>query len=144
MQTFNRLRRQTAELDYSAVETNFTLGLAELWARLSRRSLVVLFTDFVDTVTAELMVENVARLASRHLVLFVTLRDPELEAIVDAEPACLPTTSRDRSRPGPAARARGGAGAAAPARRAVPGGAARPLRHRPVNRYLDIKRRELI
>ena len=48
--------------------------------RLNRRSLVVLITDFVDTVTAELMVENLARLARRHLVLFVTLQDPHLFA----------------------------------------------------------------
>ena len=78
VQIFNRLRRQTAELEYSAVETNFTLGLTDLMGRLNRRSLIVLMTEFVDTVTAELMVENVARLANRHLVLFVTLKDPQI------------------------------------------------------------------
>jgi uncharacterized protein (DUF58 family) len=83
---FARLQRQAAGLAYSAEETNFTLGLADLTARLSRRSLVVLTTEFIDTVTAELMLENVARLASRHLVLFVSLRDPDLAAVIDAPP----------------------------------------------------------
>ncbi|MDJ0972978.1 MAG: DUF58 domain-containing protein [Planctomycetota bacterium] len=83
---FPRLRRLTADLAYSASETNFTLGLAELSARLRRRSLIVLLTDFVDTVTAELMLDNVHRLARRHLVLFVTLRDPELLAIAERDP----------------------------------------------------------
>ena len=83
---FARLQRQASELAYSAEETNFTLGLADLTGRLSRRSLVVLVTEFIDTVTAELMLENVARLSSHHLVLFVTLRDPDLAAVIDAPP----------------------------------------------------------
>ncbi len=89
MRGFRRLQQATAELDYTMAETNFTLGLAELSSRLNRRSLVVLLTDFVDTVTAELMVENAARLARHHLVVFVTLRDAYLEATVNAEPASL-------------------------------------------------------
>jgi uncharacterized protein (DUF58 family) len=83
---FARLQREAAELDYSAEEVNFTLGLADLTSRLSRRSLIVLTTEFIDTVTAELMLENVARMANRHLVLFVTLQDPDLPAIIDAPP----------------------------------------------------------
>jgi uncharacterized protein (DUF58 family) len=91
---FPRLQHLTADLDYAAEETNFTLGLATLSQQLRRRSLIVLMTDFVDTVTAELMVENVARLATRHLVLFVTLQDPELPAIIGAEPASSSAISR--------------------------------------------------
>src|SRR5438270_3731 len=60
---FTRLQRATAGLDYRHTETNFTLGLAELSARLRRRALVILFSDFVDTVTAELMIEATQRLA---------------------------------------------------------------------------------
>ena len=83
---FARLLRATAGLDYHHEETNFTLGLAELGARLPHRALVVLFTDFVDTVTAELMIESVQRVARRHLVVFVTLQDPFIETTVDAPP----------------------------------------------------------
>jgi uncharacterized protein (DUF58 family) len=77
--TFPRLQRLSAEAAYRQVETNFTLTVAELSMRLRRRSLVVLFTEFLDTVTAELMIENVTRLARRHLVMFVSLRDPMVE-----------------------------------------------------------------
>ena len=87
---FPRLQRLTAELDYAAEETNFTLGLTLLSQQLRRRSLVVLITDFIDTVTAELMVENLGRLSARHLVLFVTLQDPEIRTIVDAAPDATP------------------------------------------------------
>jgi uncharacterized protein (DUF58 family) len=84
---FARIQRATAELDYHRDETNFTLALAELNVRLKRRALVILFTDFVDTVTAELMIDSMQRVANRHVVLFVTLRDPLLDRMVDAAPA---------------------------------------------------------
>ena len=47
---------------------------------------MILFTDFVDTVTAELMLEATQRLARRHVVIFVTLRDAVLHGIADAAP----------------------------------------------------------
>jgi len=84
--SFPRLQAASAELDYTRSETNFTLGLAELSLRLKRRSLVVLLTDFVDVVTAELMIENLDRLARRHLIVFVTLRDPGLARLSAAAP----------------------------------------------------------
>ncbi|HTO83460.1 MAG TPA: DUF58 domain-containing protein [Methylomirabilota bacterium] len=91
---FARLQRLAAELAYRHEETNFTLGLTDLLGRLNRRSLVVLMTDFVDTITAELMVENLGRLAARHLVICVTLQDPALFATVEAAPASLDDVAR--------------------------------------------------
>ena len=90
MASFARLVQATAELDYHPNETNFTLGLAELGVRLKRRALVILFTDFVDTVTAELLIGSMQRMASRHVVVFVTLRDSLLQQRVDAPPARFP------------------------------------------------------
>jgi uncharacterized protein (DUF58 family) len=83
---FSRLQRATAELDYHHQETNFTLGLAELNTRLKRRALVILFTDFVDTITAELLIESMQRVANRHLVVFVTQRGSLLQRTVDTTP----------------------------------------------------------
>jgi len=91
---FAGFRAQSAEIEYSSAETNFTLGLMTLLGRLSRRTLVVLFTDFVDTVTVELMVDNLSRLASRHLVVCVTLADPALAAIEATAPAGLRDLTR--------------------------------------------------
>jgi uncharacterized protein (DUF58 family) len=84
--SFARLQRATAELDYHHQETNFTLGLAELNARLKRRALVILFTDFVDTITAELLIESMQRVANRHLLVFVTQRGSILQRAVEAAP----------------------------------------------------------
>lgn len=91
---FARIQHAAAALDYHAEETNFTLGLAGLAARLKHRALVILFTEFVDTVTAELLIESLQRLASRHLVIFVTLRDSLLQGVVDAMPESFEDVAR--------------------------------------------------
>lgn len=91
---FSRLQRQAARLDYSDEEANFTLGLTQLGLTLERRSLVVVFTDFADTTSAQLMLENVGRLTRRHRVLFVVMRDEELEAITRTEPRTADDVSR--------------------------------------------------
>jgi uncharacterized protein (DUF58 family) len=84
---FDVLSRMGARVDYSDRETNFTLGLTSIGQRLSRRSLMVVLTDFVDTVSAELMVENLDRLSRRHLLVFVALQDPGLAATADRVPS---------------------------------------------------------
>jgi uncharacterized protein (DUF58 family) len=139
-----RLQQRTAELQYSRAETNFTLGLVELDRRLKRRSLVVVLTDFVDTVTAELMIENLGRLARRHLVLFTTLRDQALGETADGAPQDLTGLNRamvardlQREREVVLLRLRR---LGALCIEAPPGG----LSTRLINRYLDIKRRELV
>jgi uncharacterized protein (DUF58 family) len=86
VKAFTVLQRMAARLDYSAEETNFTLGLSQLSAETQRRSLIVIFTDFADPTSAELMIENVGRLMRTHLVLFVAMRDAELESLALAEP----------------------------------------------------------
>ncbi|MHC4391130.1 MAG: DUF58 domain-containing protein [Planctomycetota bacterium] len=89
VQGFAKLRARTAELEYAAEETNFTLAFTQLLTRLKRRSLVICFTDFVDTITAELMVENLSRVAKRHVVIFCALRDPSLASIASGEPGTI-------------------------------------------------------
>jgi uncharacterized protein (DUF58 family) len=91
---FPRLQRRLAELDYSAAETNYTLCLSELGALLKRRALIVVFTDFADSTSAELMVENLGRLLRRHVVLFVAFRDEELEAMAATDPVTPLAVSR--------------------------------------------------
>jgi uncharacterized protein (DUF58 family) len=91
---FPLLQRLAAGIDYSTEETNFTLGLTTLAGRLDRRALVVIFTDFADPTSAELMIENVGRLTRTHLVLFVVFRDSELETLVEAEPVSPDDVSR--------------------------------------------------
>ncbi len=94
VRAFAALQRAAGRIDYSSEETNYTLGLSALADRLDRRSLVVVFTEFTDQTSAELMIENIGRLLSRHLVVFVAMRDEELEDMVRAEPATADDVTR--------------------------------------------------
>lgn len=91
---FAGLHMASSQLAYSAEETNFTLGLAQLSTFLKQRSLIVLITDFVDTISARLMEENLRRLSRRHLVVFVALRNPEVAQIVGERPDTIRNMAR--------------------------------------------------
>ncbi len=141
---FTMLQRVAASIDYSANETNYTLGLATLMTTLNRRSLIVVFTEFADTISAELMLEAVGALLRRHLVLFVVLRDEELEAFTAAEPVEPDDVSRAvtaasllRERRLVLARLRHLGAHVLEAKRDEAGPAL-------VNAYLDMKRRSLL
>jgi len=92
--SFLKMQGMAAELDYSSEESNFTLALSTLASQLERRSLVIIFSDFVDTISAELMLENVRRLSDRHLVLFATFEDEALSSMADAPPETTEDVTR--------------------------------------------------
>ena len=83
---FADLQRLAADIDYSADETNYSFALATLSRRLSRRSMIVLFTEFTDLTQAGFLVRAAARLVEKHLLLVVVLRDAELEGLSGAAP----------------------------------------------------------
>ncbi|HYE26802.1 MAG TPA: DUF58 domain-containing protein [Allosphingosinicella sp.] len=83
---FPELQRLAANIDYSGEETNYTFALTTLATRLTRRSMIVLFTEFTDLTSADLMVRAARRMVETHLLLVVVLRDEELETIADAMP----------------------------------------------------------
>jgi uncharacterized protein (DUF58 family) len=82
------------ELDYGELETNYAWSLASLTRDLKRRSLVVVFTDFVDTATADVMVEHLHRMSRRHLVIFVAFTDPLLTEAAGAFPKRMESIHR--------------------------------------------------
>ncbi len=92
--SFPKMQSLAAGLDYSTEESNFTLALSTLASQLERRSLVIIFSDFVDTISAELMLENVRRLTERHLVLFATFEDEALSSMADAPPETTEDVTR--------------------------------------------------
>ncbi len=92
--SFPLIQRLVAGIDYAIEETNFTLGLTTLAGDLDRRSLVVIFTEFTDSIGAELMLENLKRVLKRHVVLFVVLQDEELLSLARREPVEAADISR--------------------------------------------------
>jgi len=91
---FAELERIASEIDYSVEETNYTYALTTLGARLTRRSMIILFTEFTDTVSADFMLRALRRLVETHLVVIVVLRDEELEAIAAKDPESADDVTR--------------------------------------------------
>ena len=91
---FGELQRMAAQIDYSGEETNYTFALTTLAARLQRRSMVVLLTEFTDLISAEFLVRAAATLLRKHLLLVVVLRDEELEAIAERAPETADDVTR--------------------------------------------------
>ncbi len=83
---FGELKRLSARIDYSDQESNYVFALTTMAARLNRRSMIVLFTEFTDQVSADFLVRAVKGLVAKHLVLVVVLRDEELEELEGREP----------------------------------------------------------
>ncbi|RJE82144.1 DUF58 domain-containing protein [Paracoccus onubensis] len=82
---FNLIQSEGADLFPEEAETNHTLGLSHLNGVLSRRSLVVVFSEFADSETVQLMVENLAVISRQHLVLYVAFREPDIETLAQPE-----------------------------------------------------------
>jgi uncharacterized protein (DUF58 family) len=71
--------------DYS--ETNHARCLRLLAARYSKRALLIVFTDFVDSDTASEMISHLRLAGRRHVVLFTALNDPLLARAAAARPS---------------------------------------------------------
>lgn len=91
---FPALQRLAAAIDYSGEETNHAFALSTLAGALTRRSMIVLFTEFTDPVAADFLVRAARRLLNKHLLLVVTLRDEEVEAFLDRPPAQVDDVTR--------------------------------------------------
>nr|WP_277923493.1 DUF58 domain-containing protein [Sphingomonas sp. TREG-RG-20F-R18-01] len=94
MPAFANLQRLAAEIDYSGEETNYTFALTTLGTRLTRRSMIVVFTEFTDLTSADFLVRAAMRIVKTHLLLVVVLRDEDVEAIADRAPATADDVTR--------------------------------------------------
>ena len=91
---FSVLKYQLSALQDTNEESNHTLALADLNAKVARRSLIILFSDFIDEISADLMVESLNRLSKKHLVLFVAFRDEVVEDLMVQTPATAEDVTR--------------------------------------------------
>ena len=73
------------------VEPDYGRMLAWFRTKHRKRSLVVLFTDLIDPEINRGLTAHLANMATRHLVLVVTLTDPALLAIS----RCMPTRAQE-------------------------------------------------
>ncbi|HMN54185.1 MAG TPA: DUF58 domain-containing protein [Sphingopyxis sp.] len=94
VQDFPALQRAASLIDYAPVESNFTLALSTLGAQLNRRSLIILFTEFTDATSADLMIRAAGRLVKKHRLLFVVIRDDEVEEVERRRPESAADVTR--------------------------------------------------
>lgn len=94
IQDFPALQRAASLIDYAPVESNFTLALSTLSVELNRRSLIILFTEFTDATSADLMIRAAGRLVKKHRLLFVVIRDDEVEAVERRRPESASDVTR--------------------------------------------------
>jgi uncharacterized protein (DUF58 family) len=140
----SRLSEALSSVEPRLVESDYPGAFGYLARQLRRRSLLVLFTDVIDTGASRALLSHLARAAQRHLVLAVTLRNPALEeaaaaAVVDDAGAYRRAAAEELLQ----ARA---AALAAMKRAGVLVAEARPDDAAPavVSRYLEVKARRLL
>jgi uncharacterized protein (DUF58 family) len=139
-----RLADALGSVQARMVEPNYPAAFTYLSAQLRRRSLLVLFTDVIDTEASGALVSHLMRAAARHLPLAVALRNPELEAVAAALPEDEPAVFR-RAAAEELLQARAAA-LTAMQRAGVLVADTRPQDAVPavVNKYLEVKRRALL
>ncbi|MCA9539779.1 MAG: DUF58 domain-containing protein [Myxococcales bacterium] len=67
------------------VDANLPAAMRALGARVRQRSLLVLFTQVVDDVSARMLVQAIRSVRRRHLVLCVIFRDEDVERLAHPE-----------------------------------------------------------
>ncbi|MGD8530782.1 MAG: DUF58 domain-containing protein [Syntrophobacterales bacterium] len=82
-----RILAGTLSLKPSLVEPQYEQALLWLRSRVRRRSLVVIFTDLLDEVASENLLEAVALLRPRHLPLCVVIRESEWDELLSRPPS---------------------------------------------------------
>jgi uncharacterized protein (DUF58 family) len=86
MAQFGRILDATYALDPRLEEPRFHVALSSLAAKLRRRSLVVIFTDFIDDRASQGLMRMCLGLQPRHLPLVAAMSDTEVARVADASP----------------------------------------------------------
>jgi uncharacterized protein (DUF58 family) len=83
------LRQMIQQLAYvheEGLEGDHLQAVSALLSTQKRRSLVVWLTDFPETAMTPEVIDAASEAASRHLVLFVVIGQPDLAALASSEP----------------------------------------------------------
>lgn len=83
---FVALTEALYNLEPQSTEPNFAAAATLLRNRLTRRSLIVFFTDIIDPDASAGLLAVVGLLSSRHLCLVVALQDPDIHRLATQAP----------------------------------------------------------
>lgn len=139
-----RLIRAVYDLHPRLVDADFDQAFAEFGRRVRKRSLLIVFTQVVDDAAAQSLVRHARSVIHRHLPLFVLLRDTDIDNYM-MQPSRRPLDLYTKGAAAELLRWREGLlrdlkGAGA----LVLDTAASDLTGNLINRYLEIKARQLL
>jgi len=83
---FYRMLELLYAVEAQPVEPDYARALSYLGLKQRKRALVVLFTDLSGGLSMEQLVQHAALLAQRHLLLVVTISDPDIVAAAGQRP----------------------------------------------------------
>ena len=75
-------------------ESDYRVAFAYAEQRLRRRALVITFTEIIDADASRALVTMLARLATRHVAVCATMRDPVIDGMAALQPAGSPEVYR--------------------------------------------------
>jgi uncharacterized protein (DUF58 family) len=78
---FHRLLSQLYAVESQPVEPDYSAAVAYVATKQARRGLVLLFSDLTGALYTQTLAAQLAHLQRRHLVLFITMRDPTVQAM---------------------------------------------------------------
>jgi uncharacterized protein (DUF58 family) len=78
---------ETVSLQPQTVESNYEEAFLWLRSRIRRRSLAVLFTDLLDEIASENLLEAVGLIRPRHLPLCIAIRDGQWDDVLNRPPS---------------------------------------------------------
>lgn len=81
-----RLAEEIHDLEPRFEESDYAQAFAYVRSRVSKRSLVVFFTDMVDPVAQSTVLAQIQTLCRRHLVVCAFMNDAAIDAALDAQP----------------------------------------------------------
>ncbi len=78
------LTQALTQLETSHEPTSYFRAFTQLRARIKKRSFLVIFSDFLDEISAEAMLPGLHKMAQKHMLLFVAVNDPQTGRILQA------------------------------------------------------------
>ncbi len=78
---FNHLLERLTPIQPDLIEPDYGNAVSAVLSQQSRRALVVVLTDIVDTTASSELMAALSKLSPRYLPFCVTLRDPEIDRI---------------------------------------------------------------
>ncbi len=85
IRAINKINYQLANLDSKIIESNYKSALNFINAKLTKRSLIVIFTDIIDNSNAGVLKKSLSILQKKHNILLVFIKDKSIFELADGK-----------------------------------------------------------